>query len=197
MFLLAGALTFTSFPAMGQEKSTTRQNSAEDTQLRDITGIEDQSRAPPRAWWPVILGVAGALGMSLFLVTWRFCRQNTNQAKMLPGPWALAELSRIEVQIASADRDELNRYPTKLSEVVRLYLERRFQFRAPRQTTPEFLHDIQDSPLMPASYRELLKDFLERCDLAKFAQIQFPQEECQALAQTARKFVEETRSDKG
>jgi hypothetical protein len=181
-----------SLAVMGQEKSTTRQDSTEDTQLRDITGIEEQPHPLARAWWPVILSVAAVLITSLFLVTWRLYRQNSNQPEMLPGPWALNELSRLESQIASGNRDELNRFPTMLSEVFRLYLERRFRLRAPKQTTPEFLRDVQDSNQIPASHRELLKDFLERCDLGKFAQIQFTQEECQALAQAARTFVEQT-----
>ncbi len=60
------------------------------------------------------------------------------------------------------------------------------------QTTPEFLHDIRDATLLPSSHRELLQDFLERCDLGKFAQVQFTKEECQSLAQAARTFVEQT-----
>jgi len=193
MVVLTGwLLGFESLTAMGQEKSAPPRNSAENDQLRDITGIEEQPHAPARAWWPFILGITGVLVMSLFLVTWRYYRQNANQAEMAPGSWALAELGRIEAQIPSANRSELERYPVALSEVIRVYLEKRFQLRAPMQTTPEFLDDIRDSTLLPSSHRELLKDFLERCDLGKFAQVQFTKEECQSLAQAARKLVEQT-----
>jgi len=190
--LLGWLLGFESLTAMGQEKPAPPRNSPENDQLRDITGIEEQPHAPARARWPFILGITGVLVMSLFLVTWRYYRQNCNLTEMSPGNWALAELCRIEAQIPSANRGELERYPAVLSEVIRVYLEKRFQLRAPMQTTPEFLHDIRDSTLLPSSHRDLLKDFLERCDLGKFAQVQFTQEECQSLAQAARTFVEQT-----
>jgi len=189
--LLGWLFAFDSWLALGQEKSAPQSSVAND-QLRDITGIEEQPRAPGRVWGPFILVVAGVLVMSLFLVTWRYYRQNSNPAEMSPGAWALAELNRIDEQIRSPGKGQLERYPTALSEVIRVYLEKRFQLRAPRQTTPEFFHAIKDSTLLPPSHRELLKDFLERCDLGKFAQIQFTEDECQTLAHAARKFVEQT-----
>lgn len=104
----------------------------------------------------------------------------------------MTELERLESLAQNADGDRLQRYPAMLSHVIRTYLERRFELRASRQTTPEFLHDIKESPFLKAGHRELLKDFLERCDLAKFANLQFSLEECRALSESARKFVEET-----
>jgi hypothetical protein len=190
--LLGWMFGFDSSMGMGQEKPAPPEHSAENDQLRDITGIEEPAHAPARAWWPFILGIASLLLMSLFLVTWRYYYQNSNQGEMLPGHWALAELDRIVAQSRSALGDQLERYPTMLSEVIRLYLEKRFQLRASRQTTPEFFQAIKNSTLLSPSHRELLMDFLERCDLGKFAQIQFTKEECQTLAQAAREFVEQT-----
>jgi len=191
VLLLGCVLGFDSRLAHGQDQSTPLQSSLGDDELRDITGIEETARASARPWWPYTFGLAAVLMMSLFLVGWRYYRRHLDKTEC-PGSWALAELARLESVARGAGQGQLERYPALLSEVIRAYLEKRFQLRAPRQTTPEFLHDIKDSTLLNSGHRELLRDFLERCDLAKFAHIQFSLEECQALAQSARTFVEET-----
>ena len=193
-FLLASvAILFFRFDcrlAHGQDQPA--KTSLGDDELKDITGIEEAVRPPARAWWPYTLGLAAVLTMSLFLVGWRYYRRQPDKPELRPSSWALAELDRIESLARSAGQDQLEPYPAMLSEVIRVYLERRFQLRAPRQTTPEFLSEVKDSTFLKADHRQLLKDFLEGCDLAKFAHVQFSLEECRALAQSARKFVEET-----
>jgi hypothetical protein len=159
--------------------------------LRDITGIEDHS-LPARALWPYAWGLGIVLLMSLFLVGWRYYRRNPDRTEVRAGSWALAELERIELLGRSSNMADLERYPTLLSEVIRLYLEKRFQLRAPRQTTPEFFHDVEHSTVLSPPQQQLLREFLEHCDLSKFAHIQFSIEEYRALEQAARKFVEQT-----
>jgi hypothetical protein len=161
-------------------------------QLRDITGIEEHGHVSARPWWPYALGIAAALLMSLFLAGWKYYRRNPEKAELPPGPWAFAQVERIEALLRSSNFADMERYAALLCEVIRLYLEKRFQLRAPRQTTTEFFHDIKDSKLLTAAHQELLKDFLERCDLSKFAHLQFSQEEYRALGQAAQRFVEET-----
>ncbi len=192
ILFLACMLAFDSRLAHGQDQSKLLQSSLGDDELRDITGIEEPARASARPWWPYTFGLAAVLMMSLFLVGWRYYRRHPDKTELRPGSWALAELERIESVARGAGQGQLERYPAMLAEMIRVYLEKRFQLRAPRQTTPEFLHDIKDSSLLNSGHRELLKDFLEGCDLAKFARIQFSLEKCQALAQSARTFVEET-----
>src|SRR5262249_20238867 len=84
------------------------------------------------------------------------------------------------------------RYHTLLSDVVRGYLEKRFEVLASRQTTPEFLEAMRGSPQLTAPQQDLLREFLRRCDLAKFARANPSPEECRAAAAMARDFVEQT-----
>jgi hypothetical protein len=187
VILIFGAFELGARIACGQDRS-----SPGNDELKDITGIEEAARARARPWWPYTLGVAIVLAMSLFLVGWRYYRRHPDRIEPAPSVWALAELQRLESLVGTANLDQLPRYPEMLSQVIRTYLEKRFQLKAPRQTTPEFLREIRDSTLLNVGHRELLKDFLERCDLSKFANLQFSLEECRALARSARKFVEET-----
>ena len=65
-------------------------------------------------------------------------------------------------------RGKIKEYYLQLSEILRNYLERRFQILAIESTTHEILRDLSgkeiDRPL-----RDLLKEVLEAADLAKFA----------------------------
>jgi hypothetical protein len=87
---------------------------------------------------------------------------------------------------------EFDRYYTRLSDLMRRYLELRFGFHAPEQTTAEFLESARQSPLLTAEQQAVLRPFLERCDLVKFAGIGSTVEECRSAAAMARSFVEQT-----
>ncbi|MCD6052186.1 MAG: hypothetical protein K0Q55_3604, partial [Verrucomicrobia bacterium] len=59
-----------------------------------------------------------------------------------------------------------------VSDAVRVYLEDRFRFRAPERTKEEFLLELQKSPRLNDGQKKTLVDFLERCDLVKFARFE-------------------------
>jgi len=162
--------------------------------LRDITGIEEAPPTPVRPWWPYALAIAIAMTASLLLAGWRYYRWSLGETKETPDAWALTEMRRID-SLHLADSGRIEQFHRLYSEVIRQYLEKRFHLRASRQTTPEFLQTMGASPLLTPLQRTALKDFLERCDLAKFAQVQFPIEECRSLSQSAQLFVIQTSSD--
>jgi len=132
---------------------------------------------------------------SMFLAGWRYWRRYFEESEAAPGPWALALMRQID-SLNLPETGQVDKFRTLYSEVIRQYLEKRFQVRASRQTTPEYLQAMGASSLLDTSQKNMLKEFLERCDLAKFAQIRFPQDDCQALGQSARFFVEQTAGDK-
>ena len=59
-----------------------------------------------------------------------------------------------------------------LTDVVRRYLEARFQLRAERQTTAEFLADLErNDSLLDEKDRKFLRSFLASADMVKFARL--------------------------
>ena len=59
-----------------------------------------------------------------------------------------------------------------LTDVVRRYLEARFQLRAERQTTAEFLADLErNDSLLEEKDRKFLRSFLASADMVKFARL--------------------------
>jgi hypothetical protein len=161
-------------------------------ELRDITPPENPPPPPP-SWtrWLPWAGIAAALA-GLVAGGWGLRRYF---AAPPPPPaaheWAAQELGRIEA-LRLPEAGEAERYHTLLSDVVRAYLERRFSLPASQQTTAEFLETMRRSPQLTPPQQGLLREFLERCDMAKFARAAPPPEECRAVAAMARSFVQET-----
>jgi hypothetical protein len=81
---------------------------------------------------------------------------------------------------------------TLVSDTIRTYLEERFDFHAPERTTEEFLHELRGTDLLSAEQKEKLGEFLERCDLVKFAKYEPVENELRDLHGSALRLVEET-----
>jgi hypothetical protein len=144
---------------------------------------------PSRAvWW--ILGIVALLFAVLGVALWTLWGKKP-PPPLTPAEWALRELERIE-GLGLAGPDETGWYPTEISTVIRRYLSERYGLPAQQQTTAEFLHTIRQTPELPEELHPTLKELLERCDLAKFAALRTPPDECRHIAALARAVVQQT-----
>jgi hypothetical protein len=85
-------------------------------------------------------------------------------------------------------------YAVLVSEVIRSYLGQRFEAPSSRRTTEEFLRQMEADPTTPlAGHRDLLRDFLQSCDLVKFARYQPTMTELEQVQQRATSFVLATK----
>lgn len=155
---------------------------------RDIKGPVEINLG--RSWWWLVVvgGVIGAGASTYYLWTRRAAARERAQT---PDEWALAQLARLQCESLVA-RGELHTYWVRLSDVVRQYIERRFEIAAPEQTTKEFLARAGDHPLIGAEHRHLLTDFLRAADMVKFAAYRPLEADCVRGMEAARGFVEET-----
>jgi hypothetical protein len=144
----------------------------------------------PSPWiWPAWVAGGLALG-ALGYAVWRWNRRRAIAAAKLPYEIAL---DRLEETRALMQPENAREFSITVSEIVRNYIEDRFQVRAARRTTEEFLHELlEPSDSMLASHCGLLADFLHHCDLAKFARWILSVEEMETMLQSARTFVLET-----
>lgn len=166
----------------------------EDADTRDIRGlppIETLPEKPP--WWrPFAYAAVGVLGLALGVLGASFWLRRTRPALVVPPDrWALRELELLEGSEPPAGAGP-DWYHTRLSAVVRRYLEERFAFRASRQTTQEFLQDVQQRPELPEAQQQLLRDLLARCDLAKFTGLLPSPAECAEATALTRDLVVQT-----
>jgi hypothetical protein len=79
------------------------------------------------------------------------------------------------------------------SELIRDYIEKRFDVIATQRTTEEFLQALLQSPNEAlARHHLLLAAFLQQCDFVKFAGDSLAVTDMESLFQSARRFVLET-----
>jgi hypothetical protein len=135
-------------------------------------------------WWLVLLAV---LAFILFLLLSRRRQLTAKSAYEL----ALEKLERARGLIRE---DQPMPYAVMVSETIRAYLGQRFHAPSTRRTTEEFLRQMEADRATPlAEHRELLREFLQSCDLVKFARYQPRLAELEHVQQRARDFVLATK----
>jgi len=76
------------------------------------------------------------------------------------------------------------------SDIVRSYIEQRFDVTATRRTTEEFLRDLLETPNASlVRHQPLLGEFLLQCDFVKFAAMSLNEQDMESLRQSARVFI--------
>jgi hypothetical protein len=105
---------------------------------------------------------------------------------------AIAQLRELE-EHGAPDAAAADAWFVVVSAIVRGYLERRYDIRAPELTTEEFLQEALRAKELTVEHRGQLTAFLEGCDRVKFAGYRPETAESVATLTAARGFVEDTR----
>ena len=160
---------------------------------RDITGTLTPPRKPlsALAWVVIIGGVILAAALVVLLIIWLRRLARRPAPPILPEVWALRELSLLEIA-SQAESWQPREFYYRLSEIVRVYIERKFILAAPEMTTEEFLGALaRDRGALPYDAYKL-REFLEACDLVKYAAFQARADDGQQALGIARAFVDAT-----
>ncbi len=140
--------------------------------------------------WVLPALIAGVVLLGLALYGLRRRRRLRRTPELLPYELALQRLDEIRTLMRPAHARE---FCIAISDVIRSYIEQRFNVTATRQTTEEFLRDLlQDANAPLAQHQALLGEFLHQCDFVKFAALSLTLNNMEALRQSARTFVLET-----
>jgi hypothetical protein len=151
----------------------------------DIHDIRGPKFILPAWALPAALAAAVLLGLCGYYV-WRWSRRR--RARVLT-PFQMA-LQRLEEIVSLMQPASAREFSTVVSDIVRTYIEQRFDVTATRRTTQEFLHDLLESAHATlASHRGLLGEFLQQCDVVKFAALSLTVQNMESLRQSARAFV--------
>jgi hypothetical protein len=148
-------------------------------------------------WWAITLAAAVVCSVAFyFLLRWR--RHAAHRALRGGAPAAAAAfedaLAELERLFALVEEERSRPYAIESSAIIRRYLERRFEIRAPRRSTEEFLLEARHSPKLGESQQSLLGEFLGCCDFLKFARGLATREELEKLHRSAIDFVSATRA---
>jgi hypothetical protein len=157
------------------------------SEARDLAPIEELP--PPmsagRVWWPWLFAGLPLVAIGAWLL---LARRSRPLAEPTPHAVALQQLDELSGLPVDSPAD-VQRLHTRLSDVLRRYLEKRFELPATRRTTPEFFAALTEENPLAAEQQALLSDLLGRCDLAKFAGVTPTAEACQRVVNLARDFV--------
>jgi hypothetical protein len=186
LLMLGAHTTFAQAPSVKQTVSPPNGALASSEDIRDIRG----PKPIPSPWVVPLLVIAGLVAAGSGYALWRWNRRRRLAVAKLPSEIALERLEQAQALMhASRGRE----FSIEVSSIVRDYIESRFRVMAAHRTTDEFLHDLlesADSSL--AAHRELLAEFLQSCDLAKFGGWNLPQLNMEVMLQGARRFVIES-----
>lgn len=150
--------------------------------------------------YPWLLALAAALllaALLLFLI--RYWRRRLKQKKPDNRPPKSAEQIAYEALAALAAKNlpaqgKFKEYYYELSDIVRYYIENRFEIKAPDMTTEEFLVSLNYAQKLSAQHKQLLQDFLTLCDIVKFAKYGPTLIEVENSFTAAKRLVDETRT---
>jgi hypothetical protein len=142
--------------------------------------------------WALAAWIAGAIVVAaLAFFAWRYWRRRRSLVPPIPVVPAHIR-ARQKLEQALGLLGQPREFCILVSDTIRLYLEERFDFRAPERTTEEFLHELRETNLLLPEQKDSLGEFLKRCDLVKFARYEPGEPELRDLHGAALRLVEET-----
>jgi hypothetical protein len=155
--------------------------------LRDIKPPVEIPSGWEWVWWTLGALVAGALAWW----AWQWWQRRKALVPAIP-PVPAHVRARQKLEEALALIAQPKPFCTAVSDTIRVYLEERFDFHAPERTTEEFLYELQGTDRLLPDQKLSLGEFLESCDLVKFAKYEPGEPELRELHGSALRLVEET-----
>jgi len=142
--------------------------------------------------WLWVWGAIGAIALiTLLYLAWLYWQKR--RALVPPVPVIPAHVrAKQKLEEALAFIGQPREFCILVSDTIRWYLEERFDFSAPERTTEEFLHELKGTSLLTPDQKSSLGEFLNRCDLVKFARYEPAEPELRDLHASALRLVEET-----
>jgi Domain of unknown function (DUF4381) len=136
--------------------------------------------------WAIFL--ASFVGLCLIgLIVWLFKRRKKPALPpKTPREVALEELDLVANEIGTANPYQ---FSIRVSDILRRYVTHQYGLPLTRQTSIEFLTALAKTKSFSANEKFLLEDFLNRCDLIKFARYDATPADSRLLLEEASRFV--------
>ncbi len=159
--------------------------------IADIEEVVDMP-AESSLWWLLLLIIPAAGGLVFYLR-----KKRAKEAERIfksAHEIAYARLQAL-VRLDLIKAGKVKRFYEAISDILRHYIEDRFELRAPERTTEEFLFEIRNTEKLCESDRNSLTEFLTHCDLVKFAKHSPTAGQIQRIFDLAKNFIVQTKSD--
>ncbi|RKY91665.1 hypothetical protein DRQ15_04425 [candidate division KSB1 bacterium] len=174
--------------------------SVKPSEAGDIKDIKPQVEVP-RNWRRIILfASAGVLVVLLILGVIYYLKKRRAGEPLFP---AKPEILRPPHEVAFEELEQLKNsdllqkgeiklYYIRISDIIRRYIEGRYQIPAIEMTTTDLLQNMHQAEI-DEGHIQLVQQFLELCDLVKFAKYIPTDEENVAILQQAYTIVDQTK----
>jgi len=162
--------------------------------MEDINDIKRAIEYPN--FLPLIIAAAFIVAALLSYLAYRFVRKLRKAravTRPLPPPWAeaIAALDNIPKDDWLA-RGLFKKYYYAISEILKHYLERRFEFNAAEQTTTEIAACLK---MLRIPQHEEFNGFFTRADMVKYAKYVPPQTEMSTAVDAAKELISRSRPE--
>lgn len=162
--------------------------------MKDINDIKGAVRFPNLG--PLIIGAVLILAAILGYMAYRYLRNMRKvraHARPLRPSWVEAIIALEEIPVDEwIARGMIKKYYYTLSEILKRYLERRFEFRALEQTTTEIVDNMR---LLRIPQRDDFSRFFTSADQVKYAKYVPPGNEIASAVDKAKDLVNRTRPE--
>jgi len=166
-------------------------NSVLSPKMQDINDLKPEAKFPNYWLWliPALVLILAAL-VYLSLQLYKKLKKIREQALAPLPPWeeALKALDNLPKDEWLA-KGFVSKYYYALSEILKRYIERRFEFNAVEQTTTEIVLNLK---IYKTPLRQEFSDFLNRADLVKYAKAVPPDQETAQAMETVRDLITRT-----
>jgi hypothetical protein len=162
--------------------------------IADIEGVVEMP-AQPSYWWIWALCIITASGGAGFWLRLRRRRVEELIRTFKPAHEIAYARLRELIKQDLVKAGKIKEFYERISDILRHYIEHRFNLRAPERTTEEFLAELPFANVLSQSDQERLGEFLRHCDLVKFAKHQPTSEQIQKTFDLVKDFIETTKSE--
>src|SRR3979490_797666 len=143
----------------------------------------EYSLIPTGAVFVATLFALAIIGLIVWLI--RRSRQHAPPAKSARER-AVEALERIAEEIEISNPYQ---FSIRVSDILRRYVTEQYNLPVTRQTSVEFLSGLTKASPFSEEEKSLLEDFLNRCDLIKFARYEATTVDSRLLLEEATRFV--------
>ncbi len=162
--------------------------------IADIEGVLEMPRKSSLRWIWILCtaGVIVAVGVWLYLR-----RKRVEELVRIFSP--AHEIAYVRLRALVKDdliaAGRIKEFYERISDILRHYIEHRFDLRAPERTTEEFLAELAVTDILAGPDKRDIGEFLKHCDLVKFAKYNPTTEQIQQTFDLVKYFIEKTKSE--
>ena len=163
-----------------------------------IADIADVVQLPKKTSpWPIAIVAVVIVAVAVLIVWVRLRRGKSAGIVRIFRPAHEIAYERLSALVAAKliEAGRLKEFYERISNILRHYIEDRFDLMAPERTTEEFLFELQYTQALSVGDKDSLGEFLRHCDLVKFARHQPTTEQIQKTFDLVKEFIEKTKSD--